>query len=123
MNASTTTVDVVTRIIIEGPRDEVAAYAANPDNAPTWYVNIKSVEWRSPPPARIGSRIAFVARFLGRRLAYVYEIVTLELPNQLVMRTADGPFPMETSYTFRALDATRTEMTLRNRGAPTGFVA
>ena len=60
------TVDVQTMIDINRPRNDVAAYAAHPDNATSWYKNIKSVEWRSPKPLAVGSRIAFVAQFLGR---------------------------------------------------------
>jgi uncharacterized protein YndB with AHSA1/START domain len=114
-------VDVLTETIIDRPRAEVAAYAGNPDNAPEWYVNIKSVEWQTPPPMQVGSRVAFVARFLGRRLAYTYEIVELEPGRRLVMRTAEGPFPMETTYTWDAESARHTRMTLRNRGEPAGF--
>jgi hypothetical protein len=88
--------------VIERPRAEVSEYSANPDNAPTWYVNIKSVEWKTPPPIGVGSRIAFVAQFLGRRMAYTYEIVELVRGERLVMRTAQGPFPMETTYTWEA---------------------
>lgn len=116
-------VDVVTKIMIARPPDEVAAFSADPDMAPKWYANIKSVEWVTPRPLRIGSRVAFVAHFLGRRLAYTYEFVELELPNRLVMRTAEGPFPMETTYTWAKAGASGTEMTLRNRGEPTGFSA
>jgi uncharacterized protein YndB with AHSA1/START domain len=114
-------VDVKTEIVIAQPRDKVAAYAADPTNAPDWYVNIESVEWKTEPPLRVGSRMAFVARFLGRRLAYTYEIVDLVPGERLVMRTAEGPFPMETTYTWEGVDDGSTRMTLRNRGEPGGF--
>lgn len=114
-------VDVLTEIKIRCPLDRVSEYAANPDNAPTWYVNINSAEWQTPKPLTTGSRIAFNAEFLGRQLAYVYEIVELIPGQKLVMRTADGPFPMETTYTWEAIDENTTRMILRNRGIPTGF--
>jgi len=114
-------VDVVTETTIARPDDVVAAYAIDPSNAPEWYANIDSVEWQTPPPARVGSKVAFVARFLGRRLAYTYELVELAPNERLVMRTAEGPFPMETTYTWTPVDSGATRMTLRNRGAPAGF--
>jgi hypothetical protein len=61
--------DAQTEIDIDRPRAEVAEFASNPDNATMWYENIKAVEWKSPKPLAVGSRIAFVAQFLGRRLA------------------------------------------------------
>jgi uncharacterized membrane protein len=114
-------VDVLTEAVIDRPVEEVAAYASNPDNAPAWYVNIKAVEWKTPAPLRVGSKLAFVAQFLGRRLEYVYEIVELVPGAKLVMRTAEGPFPMETTYTFAPAGENSTRMTLRNRGEPSGF--
>jgi len=114
-------VDVVTDIIIDRPRAEVAGYAGDPSNAPSWYVNIKSVEWETPPPLAVGSKMAFVAQFLGRRLAYTYEVAELVVGRRLVMRTAQGPFPMETTYTWQEVSPTSTRMTLRNRGEPSGF--
>lgn len=114
-------VDVSSEIVIQRPRDEVANYASNPDHAPTWYANIKSVEWKTAPPVAIGSHIAFVAHFLGRRMAYTYEVVALVPGERFVMRTAEGPFPMETTYTWQSTPDGGTRMTLRNRGTPTGF--
>ncbi len=114
-------VDVLTETVIARPVDEVAAYAGDPGNAPQWYVNIKSVEWKTPPPIAVGSSMAFVAQFLGRRIAYTYEVVELVEGSRLVMRTAQGPFPMETTYTWELTADGGTRMTLRNRGEPSGF--
>lgn len=114
-------VDVLTEIEIDRPCARVAAYCADPSNAPEWYVNIKAVEWKTPPPLTIGTRLAFVAQFLGQRLAYTYEIVELVPGERLVMRTAEGPFPMETTYTWEPRGHDQTRMTLRNRGNPSGF--
>jgi Polyketide cyclase / dehydrase and lipid transport len=114
-------VDVVTEIEIDRSRPEVAAFASDPGNAPAWYENIQSAEWRSPPPLAIGSRVAFVARFLGRRLEYTYEVRELVPGERLVMSTSDGPFAMETTYEWADDGAGGTRMTLRNRGEPSGF--
>lgn len=114
-------VDVLTEITIARPADAVAAYAADPSNSPAWYKNITSITWETSPPLRPGSRVAFTARFLGRQLGYTYEITDFTPGQRLVMRTAQGPFPMETTYTWQAIDDGSTRMTLRNRGEPAGF--
>jgi hypothetical protein len=93
-------VDVVSETVIASDRADVAAYACDPDNATEWYENIASVEWRSPRPLVVGSRLAFVAKFLGRRLEYTYEVRELMPGERFVMSTAEGPFPMETTYGF-----------------------
>ena len=114
-------VDVQTEVQIERPRDEVAAFASDPENATAWYKNIKSVEWKTPRPVIAGSRIAFVAQFLGRRIAYTYEVRELVPSRRMVMATTEGPFAMETTYEWSDTPGGDTKMVLRNRGVPSGF--
>jgi uncharacterized membrane protein len=120
-NAMSRRVDVSTEVEIARPRSQVAAYASNPDNATTWYANIKSVERQTPGPLALGSRFAFVASFLGRRLAYTYEVREIVPAERFVMATSSGPFAMETTYAWRNTPNGATRMTLRNRGEPSGF--
>ena len=115
------TVDIETQIDIERPRGDVAKYASDPDNATAWYQNIKSVEWLTPRPVAIESRIAYIANFLGRTLSYTYEVTEMAAGERFVMRTAEGPFPMETTYTWADAPNGGTRMVLRNRGEPAGF--
>jgi uncharacterized protein YndB with AHSA1/START domain len=114
-------VDVTTEIVIARPRHEVAAFAVDPDRIALWYVNIRAIEWKTPPPLGVGTRLALAADFLRRRLEYVYEVVEHVPGERFVMRTAEGPFPMETTYTWRDAAPGWTAMALRNRGTPAGF--
>ncbi len=111
----------MTEIEIARSRADVAAYAIDPDTATEWYANIEAVEWRTPPPLAVGTRLAFVASFMGRRLEYTYEVRELVPGERLVMSTAQGPFPMETTYAWQDAGAGATRMTLRNHGEPAGF--
>jgi uncharacterized membrane protein len=113
--------DVQTQIEIKRPRQAIATYASEPDNAIEWYENIEAVVWKTPRPLAVGSQFAFAARFLGRRLSYTYEVVELVPAERFVMRTAEGPFPMETTYEWKDTSDGSTLMILRNRGVPTGF--
>jgi hypothetical protein len=114
-------VDVTTDIVVQRSAAAVAAFAMDPDNAPRWYANIKGVEWQTPKPLGVGSRLRFIAQFLMRRLVYTYEVVELVPQRRLRMRTAEGPFPMETTYEVEPITATQCRMRLRNRGEPSGF--
>lgn len=119
-SAATPRLDVRVSEIIQRPVEVVADYASDPTHAPEWYANISEVRWQTPPPLQVGTNVAFVARFLGRELRYTYAIVE-HTPESLVMRTAQGPFPMETSYRYESMPDGNTRITLRNRGTPSGF--
>ena len=120
-NVRMESVDVITDVLIDCPVATVSAFASDPGNAMEWYANIKSMQWKTPKPMAIGSRIAFVARFLGKKLEYTYEIAEFIPGERFVMRTADGLFPMETTYAREKVAERQTRMTLRNRGTPSGF--
>jgi uncharacterized membrane protein len=114
-------VDVTTEIVIHRPRPDVAEYTSDPDHAPDWYQNIESIQWQTPKPLAVGSQLQFVARFMGRQLTYTYEVRELVPDERFVMSTAEGPFPMETTYTWEDAPSGCTRMQLRNRGEPSGF--
>ena len=114
-------IDVSTEIDINCPRDKVAEYSANPDNAPKWYVNIKAAKWRTPRPLKVGSQIVFKAKFLGKPLVYIYEISEYAAEQKMVMKTIVGPFPMETIYTWKSIEGNITRMSLQNKGNPIGL--
>ena len=114
-------VDVLTEVQINRSVEEVSRFASDPDNATKWYKNIKSVEWKTEKPLREGSRLEFRAEFLGKKLIYTYEVVEYVSNTKFVMRTASGPFPMETTYYWERISENETRMKLRNRGTPSGF--
>ena len=116
-------VDVTMTADIRRPRGEVAAFACDPTNVPAWYANIRSVDVLTPGPLALGSRMRFVATFLGRTIDYTYEVSDLVPGERLTMTTASGPFPMTTTYAFEDLGTTTTRMTMRNHGSPSGFGA
>ncbi len=113
-------VDVTTSIEIVCPIGKVFQYTSDPDNTPEWYVNIKSVEWKTSKPLSVGSQIAFIAHFLGKKLSYTYEVIEMT-DKKFIMKTSEGPFPMETTYTWDKINENSTRMTLRNKGNPGGF--
>ena len=108
--------NVQSEILINKPVDKVADFAANPDNASQWYFNIESVKWKTPRPLAVGSQIVFKAQFLRRKRIYIY-VITEYIPGQkLVMQTAEAPFPVQTTYTWRKETNDQTRMSLHNNG-------
>jgi len=111
-------VDVLTEIVIKRPRGDVSAYAADPLNTPSWQTNIKVAELKTPAPTRVGSRVEFRARFLGRSLVYTYDLTEFVPGERLVMETPEGQTKWVTTYTWESVDERGTRMTIRNWGEP-----
>ena len=113
-------VRVTSAIVIDRPRSEVAAFATDPSRAREWYSDVRDVRWNRKPVA-VGSRLAFVAAFLGREADYVYEVTEIVPDERFVMSRAEGPFPMETAYAWEDTSGGGTRMTMQNSGHPSGL--
>ena len=112
-------VDISVQIVIIEPREEVAAFASNPDNDPAWIGGIVEAKTLTDPPFGKGTKVARVASFLGRRMEYEPEVVEYE-PNALVSMKAETPFPMTIRYEFADVEG-GTKMTIRVQGGGSGF--
>ena len=112
-------VDISAEIFINNPRDEVAAFASDPDNDPTWIGGIVEAKTLTDPPFGVGTKVARVASFLGRKMHYAPEVVEYE-PNALVAMSTDQPFPMTIRYEFADVSG-GTKMTIRVQGEGGGF--
>jgi len=117
-------IDITAEVAIRRPLGEVAAYMIDPANDPTWIGGVREVRMETPPPLQVGSRVARVAHFLGRRVEYVNEVTELDPARVLDMRSVKAPFPMRVTYSFEPTDG-GAETIVRNRvrGAPGGFFA
>ena len=94
-------VDVQVEVVINKSRGEVAAYAMDPKNDPIWISGIVEAKALTEPPMSLGTQVARLAKFLGKRIEYVLEVVEYEPNSLLAMKSVKGPFPMEVSYWFQ----------------------
>src|SRR3954454_21500284 len=123
--------DVTVEQQIARPRAEVAAYASDWRNDPSWIRALTDVRLGAEPPLHggrrgteppfsVGSRVARVAQFLGRRMEYVNEVTEWGPGERLAMRSVKAPFPMTVVYEFEdAGDGSL--MRIRATGDATGF--
>src|SRR2546430_4726668 len=101
----------VCRVIeIDRPRSEVAAFVVDPARAREWYGDVRDVRWNRRPVA-VGPRLAFAAAFLCRESGYIYEVTELVPDERYAMSRAEGPFPLETVYSWEDIGGGRTPVT------------
>ena len=112
-------IDISAEIIIDRPKDDVASFVTNPGNDPAWIGGIVESEMLTDPPLGQGTKVRRVAKFLGRRMEYVPEVVEYVPSSRLVMRT-DKPFDMMIAYEFEEMGG-GTRVRLQVQGEGSGF--
>lgn len=116
-------IDVTAELTIRQARAAVAAYAMDPERERTWIGGIKEMHLQTPLPLAVGSRVARVASFAGRRVDYVLEVVALETNALLDMQSVQAPFPMRVTYSFADVPGGGTVAGIRIRGGGGGAMA
>jgi uncharacterized membrane protein len=117
-------IDITAEVAIRRPVSDVAAYMIDPANDPEWIGGVREVQLETPPPLGVGSRVARVAYFLGRRVEYVNEVTELDPERVLDMRSVKAPFPMRVTYSFEPIDGrAATRVRNRVRGGAAGLFA
>lgn len=107
---------------VPAPPERVAAFLADPRNDTRWIGGIVEVH---PPdgPLEVGTRVERVAKFAGRRIEYILEVVRLEPRRLLEMRSVAAPFPMRVAYEVAPASGGGSTVTLRVGGGPGGILA
>ena len=113
-------IDVKTELLIQRSRADVTSYAMNPDNDPVWISGIVEAKMLTDPPIGRGTQVARIAKFLGKRIEYVLEVVEFEPTSLMHMKSIKGPFPMEVSYQFEEADEA-TLARIHVKGEASGF--
>ena len=118
-------INVKAELLINKPKDEVAAYATDPVNDPVWISGMVESKMLTDPPLAQGSQVERVASFLGRRIQYILEVVDWEPGSRMGMHSIKGPFPMDVTYEFEEAPSEMVELgTLAKisvRGEASGF--
>lgn len=109
-------IDVTAEVVVSRDRTEVAAYMADPSLDVEWIGGLREAELLGEPPLAVGSRVARVASFMGRKVEYVNEVVALEPAAKLEMKSVVAPFPMHITYTFEDAGGGATRVRNRVRG-------
>ena len=93
-------INVTAEVGIKRSRDDVAAYATNPDNDTQWIGGIREAKMLTDGPVGQGTQVERVASFMGKRIQYILEVTDFAPGERMAMRSIKGPFPMQVSYEF-----------------------
>src|SRR6266702_11904 len=83
---------------INRPLAEVFKYMADPTKLPEWNSIVEEAT-ASETPIRVGTTVQQRARFLGRKIESIFEVIELE-PNKRFVQKTDKPFSFKLTNTF-----------------------
>jgi uncharacterized membrane protein len=115
-------VNIKAEIFIEKPILEVFEYISDPNNAIDWLKNTISIQWKTPKPVQLNSKIAVKTNYFGKEMFYMYEVVFIEEGKKIMMKTKEGFLPMMTTYHCIDVDENTTLVKIDVKGNPTGFL-
>src|SRR5829696_2765840 len=113
--------DVQVEQVIQHSREDVARYAMTPENEPIWIGGIKESHMVTDPPVRVGTEVARVASFLGKRIDYALRVTEHDPGRIIVMDSVRGPFKMRVTYAFEDAARGGTRVINRVEGESSGF--
>ena len=110
-------IDITAEVTIDRKREDVAWFAMDPENDPVWIGGIVEAKMVTEPPFGKGTRVARVAKFMGRRMEYTPEVTRYE-PGKLLEMSTDVPFEMTIRYEFEdAGDGTLARVRVQGEGS------
>jgi uncharacterized membrane protein len=113
-------INVSIRIEINIPASAAYAYIADFSNNAAWQSGIKSTDWTSPPPIRVGSTYDQISEYKG--IVTGYEITTIDPSRSITTESRDGAtFPITVTRSVVPLGEARCRVTVDLAGYPRGF--
>lgn len=115
-------IDVTATAEVPRPADELFAYVSDMSNNPRWQQGQVRCEWTTPPPIGVGSRYEQHARFLGRDIVSIFEVVEFAQGRRIRIRTLESPMPMDITREVEPIGDDRSRVVATIRGGPTGLL-
>lgn len=92
-------IDVSTKLVLSQTRERAAEYALELDNAPRWIDGVKSVEWKTPKPVAIHSKVILHADASGKK-GITYQVILFEPAYAIRFKSTDATYPTEFTISF-----------------------
>ena len=91
-------------VVINGPVEEVFAFANDPDNDAQWQTGVLESKQTSEGPIGIGATSSNVIQFLGQRIESTTEVTEYEPNMKVSTKATSGPIPFNSTSTFESVE-------------------